>query len=124
MAGLAENLTSRQVQAIAALLASPSIGQAASAVGVGERTLFRWLQDSDFQAAYRAARADALTQATARLTQAAGEAIDTLREVMGDTEAPASARVSAARTVLELAVRAVELEDLVQRVEVLEALQA
>jgi len=45
-----------------------------------------------------------------------------LRDVMNDTESPASARVSAARAILEIAVKAVELEDLEARIEELERL--
>ena len=41
--------------------------------------------------------------------------------VMRDAEAPASARVSAARAILETAIKAVELEDLEARIIALEA---
>jgi hypothetical protein len=41
--------------------------------------------------------------------------------IMQDSTAPASARVSAAKTVLDTAVKAVELEDLEQRLAALEA---
>ena len=40
-----------------------------------------------------------------------------------DTEAPANAKVSAAKTILETAVKAVELEDLEVRIVALEAAQ-
>ena len=43
-----------------------------------------------------------------------------LTDVAQDVSCPASARVSAARTVLELALKGVELEDLAVRVEELE----
>jgi hypothetical protein len=44
-----------------------------------------------------------------QVQRATGEAVETLRAVMQNTEAPASARVSAAKR-LETAVKAVELE--------------
>jgi ribulose 1,5-bisphosphate carboxylase large subunit-like protein len=44
-----------------------------------------------------------------------------LRSVCEDSEAPASARVSAAKAILDGAVKAVELQDLAARVEELEA---
>jgi len=53
--------------------------------------------------------------------QATGEAVETLRQVMQDPEAPASAKVSAARTIPETAVKAVELEDLEEWIAYLEA---
>lgn len=39
---------------------------------------------------------------------------------MGDKDAPAGSRVTAAKTVLEMAVKAVELDDLAARIEALE----
>ena len=62
----------------------------------------------------------AVTQATARLQHVAVRAVDTLDTVMDDAKATASSRVSAARTALDLAYRAVELEDVEERVTALE----
>jgi hypothetical protein len=52
---------------------------------------------------------------------ATGEAVETLRSVMQDAEAPASARVSAAKAMLETAVKGIEIEDLEVRIATLEA---
>jgi hypothetical protein len=43
---------------------------------------------------------------------------------MNDPKKPASARVSAARSILELAIKAIEIEDLEIRIEELERLMA
>ena len=112
--------TRKKEQAIANLLLKPTIAQAAEATGIAEVTLFRWLQDSAFAEAYRAARREAVSQAVSYLQGAAGEAVQTLREVMMDTEAPASSRVTAARAVLETSLKAVELQDLEDRIAALE----
>ena len=122
MAGHGEKWTRKQDQAIAALLVYPTIPAAAKAVGVGETTLWRWLQRDDFQDAYRLAKREAVAQAIAQLQRASGEAVKALSDVMNDPIAPASARVSAAKTILEMAVKGIELEDLAARVEQLEAL--
>lgn len=106
--------------AIAALLTAPTIAEAAAAVGVHEQTLWRWLQDPEFQSRYREAKREAVSQAVARLQQVSGEAVDTLRGIMVDTEAKDAARVTAAKAVLEMAFKAVEAEDLVSRIEALE----
>jgi hypothetical protein len=53
-----------------------------------------------------------------------GEAVDTLRTIMNDDQKPSSARVTAARMILELSIKAVELEDLEVRIATLEALSA
>jgi hypothetical protein len=48
-------------------------------------------------------------------------AVRTSLMIMANEKAPASARVSAARTVLEMSIKAVELEDIEQRLSALEA---
>jgi len=110
----------KREQAIIALLEQPSIKEAAQSVGIGEATLFRWLQEPEFQRAYREAKHRVVEQAISRLQQVSGEAVDTLREIMLDTEKPPSTRVTAAKAVLEWSIKAVEMEDLVTRVEDLE----
>jgi predicted DNA-binding protein (UPF0251 family) len=55
--------------AVAALLTAPTIATAAAAVGISEQTLWRWLQNSDFQERYREAKRQAVTQAIARFQQ-------------------------------------------------------
>lgn len=112
--------TRKAEAAVAALLMAPTIATAAASIGISEQTLWRWLQDPDFQAKYREAKRQAVAQAVARLQQASGEAVEALREIMNDGEAPASARVSAAKSVLEMAVKGVEIEDIAARVEKLE----
>jgi hypothetical protein len=57
------------------------------------------------------------------LQQTSHAAVSALQDVMSDSDSPASARVTAAKTILELAIRAVELEDLAARVEALERAQ-
>ncbi len=58
-----------------------------------------------------------------RFTSDSTKAAKVLIEVAEDTNAPASARVSAARTIIEQALRGVELRDLMERIDALEALQ-
>lgn len=115
-------LTPRQEQGITALLVRGSLQAAAEASGVNEKTLRRWLrEDLAFQAAYREARRQVVQQAIGQVQQATGEAVETLRKVRKDRKATASARVTAAKAILETAVKAVELEDLEARITALEA---
>ncbi len=120
MTGHGEKLTRKQEQAIAALMAAPSIVEAARQAGVSESTLLRWLQTPDFDAYYRAARREVVKQATGKLSAASGEAVDILRAVMTDQTAPASSRVTAARAILDYAYKALELDDLATRILILE----
>lgn len=118
--GHGEKFTRKMDLAIGALLVHPTIGEAAKAAGVASPTLWRWLQREDFKKRYRQVRQEAVSQAVAQLQQVASDAVRTLQDVMKDPDATASAKVSAARTVLEMSLEAVELEDLAERVEQLE----
>jgi hypothetical protein len=113
-------LTARQEKAVCALLTEPSIRDAAKSAGIGERTLYTWLKEPAFDRAYRAARREAVARAMGAVQQAAGAAVNTLKDVMTDSTAPAPARVAAAKSVLDLAVKTVEIEDLTSRIEALE----
>jgi len=115
-------ISRQQDKAIPALLTCPSITAAAQQCGVAEVTLHRWLKDTAFQAAYRDTRRVVVQHAIAQVQRATGEAVETLRSVMQDPEAPASARVSAAKAILETAVKGIEIDDLEARMAVLEAL--
>ena len=116
-------ISRKQEQCIAALLACSSIIEAAQHCGVAEVTMHRWLRQESFQAAYRDSRRQVMQHAIAQIQQITSEAVETLRAVMKDPDAPASAKVSAARTVIESALRAVELEDISVRLEALERAQ-
>jgi hypothetical protein len=120
MIGHGEKLSRKQDQVITALVTCASIPEAAAQCGLADVTLRRWLKQEPFQAAYREARRAVVQHAITQVQRATGEAVETLRSVMQDTEAPASARVSAAKTILDTAVKAVELEDLEARITALE----
>ena len=119
MKGHGEKLSRNQEKAIAALLAHPTMAKAAAA-GVGEVTLWRWMQIPEFREQYRLARREAVSQAVGHLQGACSVAVMALTDISKDVNCPAGARVSAARTVLEMAFKGVELEDLAVRVEELE----
>jgi hypothetical protein len=119
------NLTANQLRAITCLLTGAKPAAVTTACHISERTLRRWLSEPAFAAAYHQARRDALGVATGRLQQASGSAVDTLVSLMGDVTVPPQVRANVAKTVLELAFRASEHEDLEQRLaEVERALNA
>jgi CRISPR/Cas system-associated endoribonuclease Cas2 len=123
MKGHGEKRSRKAEQFIGALLNHPTIEAAAKSVGIGNATAWRWMQDSAFQGQYQKARREIMRHTTARLQEAAQEAVECLRAVQRDGQSE-SARVSAARTILEQAVKAVDLEDLTTRVEALERVQS
>ena len=120
MKGHGEKLSRNQERAISALLVHPTMTQAADAAGIGEVTLWRWLRIPTFKEQYRLARREAVSQAVGQLQAACSVAVVALTDISEDVNCPASARVSAAKSILELALKGVELEDLAVRVDELE----
>jgi len=121
--GHGQKLGRKQEAAIAALLSQRTVEDAARVAGIGTRTLFRWLELSEFREAYLQARRQAFGQATARLQQATGAAVSVLLSLMLDGKAPAASRVRAAHSVLDMAAKALELDDIEMRLRQLEEAQ-
>lgn len=77
-------------------------------------------QDPEFDKAYKKARRKAFGQGTARLQQASGAAVSTVLKIMLDQQAPASVRLRAADLALSHGAKAIEIEDIEDRVSDLE----
>jgi transposase-like protein len=121
--GHGQKLGRKQEAAIAALLSQRTVEDAARVAGIGARTLFRWLELAEFREAYLQARRQAFGQASARLQQATGAAVSVLLTLMLDANAPGASRVRAAHSVLDLAAKALELDDIEVRLRHLEEAQ-
>ena len=102
------------------MLNEQTIGRAADAAGVSQRTLYRWLDKPAFSRAYHRARREAFGQAIALTQRYAPLAVNTLAQVMMDASAPASSKVAAAVGLLRFGREGIELDDLAARVEALE----
>ncbi len=87
---------------------------------MSESTVWRYLRLPAFDARYKAARRDVTDHLIMRLQANSTKAAMVLIEVAEDTSAPASARVSAARAIIEQALRGAELRDLVERIAAIE----
>ena len=106
--------------AILALLTHRNVEEAARAAGVGARTLYRWMREPEFDAAYRDAKRGAFSQAIARLHQMSSAAVTTLGKAMLDPGTPAATKVRAAQSILDHTAKAIEIEDLEARLAALE----
>lgn len=115
-----DGLNAKQVRFLAALCSEPTVEAAAAKAGCAKSSAYRWLALPAFQAALRHVRRRAMGQASSQLAACSGEAVATLRRIAGDSTAPAPARVTAARALLDSALRAVEVDDLLDRVAQLE----
>ena len=121
MAGKYQKVDDKRERVIAALLAFPIQREGAEVTGVGMSTIGNWLTQPEFRALYEAARREMLDGAKNALRAASLGAVNTLTPISGDMNAKRSARVSAAKSILGLVLRISETEDMLSRVEKLEA---
>lgn len=115
MTGHGSKFSQKKEQAIAALLTERNVDEAARAAGISTATLMRWQKDPEFRAAYREVRSDAFGQCIARLQKASSAATTTLLNIMVDRSAPPACRLRAAESVLSLATKATEMEEVIGR---------
>jgi hypothetical protein len=119
MSGHGEKLNRKQEQAVAALLAEPTIERAAAAAGVSPRTLKNWLRLPQFKSAYQQARWQILDRNISWLVSLGQTAVAALGKNL-NCESP-GARNRAADLILTHARAGLETADLLARVEALEA---
>lgn len=110
----------KKEEAIAALLSSRSVEEAARAIGLNPNTLLRWLQIKEFRQAYLKARRESVHQAVARVQQASGAAGLTILKLMTDPSVPAAVRLRAAEAVFAVSLKGIEIEDILERLAELE----
>jgi transposase-like protein len=120
MSGFEGKLGRKQEAAVLALLSTKNVEEAARVAGVTPRTLYRWQNEPEFDAAYRAAKRAAYRQAIARLHHLTSAAVSTLGKVMLEAGTPASTKVRAADSILNHTLKAIENEDILARLSALE----
>ncbi len=79
-----KNLSDKQLQALPYLAVSPTITDAATALDVSRKTLYRWMEDSRFKAEYDKLREQAGAVARAELRGLMLKAAAVLAEGMDD----------------------------------------
>lgn len=107
---------------MAALLACPTQEQAAQAAGISTRTIRDYLQDPVFCREYERRRQELVISATAQLQQSLAAAVAALRDIVGSEQSSDSARIAAARILLDHGLKYTELCDLIQRMEAVESI--
>ena len=88
---------------VAALLTNGTIKQAAESVGLSERTIYERMNGGEFQALYKAAKADLIRGAVFSLNGKLQEAINTVADIMANDENNPAVRLQAAQTILNTA---------------------
>lgn len=114
--------TSRKDRAVLALLEHPTVEKAADVVGVHPATLRRWLREPEFQEALRQARREKFVQSMGLLHLGTNAAISNLLKIMRDPNQPGSTQVRAIDSLLNRVAKAIEIEDILSRLTVLERL--
>jgi len=87
-------------QIIAALFSNGTIKAAAAAVGISERSLYDRMNEGEFIALYKSAKADLIRGAVVNLNAKIQAAIDTVNDIMTDSNNNAAIRLQAAQTIL------------------------
>jgi len=112
-------LTHKQEKAIMLLLENKKMEEVAQKLGISTKTLYRWLKQDAFKQRFAEVRQELFNEALNSLKTLTKEAIDTLEDILKNGTKETS-RVTASKTVLELALRLKEVEELEKRVEELE----
>jgi len=114
-------LSDAQRRAIAAIITTRNFEDAATAADVARRSLGRWVaEDELFRRELETARERMLTETLQRLAGITATAVETLADLM--TSRRETVRLSAARAVVSLCIRARENIDLAARVHALESI--
>ncbi len=95
---------------VLALAAGTTVKDAAAQAGMGERTVYRRLENVEFQQRVTAARSEMVSRAVGLLADAATDAVSTMRGLLSAESE--SVRLGAARGILELGTRLRETVEL------------
>jgi hypothetical protein len=112
-------LTAKQSRAIGYLLTCRTAGDAAKKSGVSEKTIFTWMKLDNFRAALNDASRETIDNASRRLMQGQGEALDALSALIkkGRNE---SVRRAAAVDWLNITLKYKDINDIEERLTKLE----
>ena len=105
---------------VTALAVGATVEQAAERAGVSARTVHRRLADAEFARRVDDARAELLGRAMARLSATATAAVTTLAALL-EADVPPAVRLGAARSILDLALRWREQDELARRLDNVES---
>ncbi len=114
-------MNQRKEKALAAVLTCSSRTEAAKAAGISTRTLQEYFRDPEFQKCYRKAFSEIVESAVRDAQRAVSPAIQCLKDIVENQDEAATARVSAAKSILDYSIKAAEKLDIVERLDALEA---
>jgi hypothetical protein len=107
-------------QLISALLSCPTIKLASESVGLSEQSVYSRLRKPDFREKLQNARTTQFQVISSKLEDANFKALDTLINILDDSEVSAGIKVRASQTLLDLSLKNREQADIISRIENLE----
>lgn len=107
-------------QLISALLSCPTIKLASESVGLSEQSVYSRLRKPDFREKLQNARTTQFQVISNKLEDANFKALDTLINILDDSEVSAGIKVRASQTLLDLSLKNREQADIISRIENLE----
>ena len=113
-----EKLSPRQIRVIPYLLVAPSIEEGCKRARISKAAVYEWLKDEAFRQELKRQRAAAIEQALDSLKANLTKATETLVKHTNSERENISIR--AAESIIEFAQKALEHEELEQRIEALE----
>ena len=113
------SITFRQQAALTVIAATPTVAQAARQSGIGESTLYRWLEDPDFRAELVRLREESANLARQELQGLMLRSVSVIAEAMDDPDK--AIRLRAARYAMSFAAHIGEVEKLRKEIQEVEA---
>lgn len=107
-------------QILTALLSCGNIKDASIAAGVSHTTVYKRLSDKDFKAEYDRRRTTALNEACNTLQATLTKAVDTIREIMENTDTAPQIRLNASALLLQNCLKYTEQVNILSRLDELE----
>lgn len=114
-------INEKQKRVLAALMTNRTVESAAKAAGVSSKTVRRYLQDPEFLASYQSAVDGVMERATKQLQGSLTAAIERLGRIVRNDNDSSQAHIAAARALLDFTLRFTELNDVLTKLEQLEA---
>lgn len=105
------------------LLTSGSYQECCERCGISEKTLRKLRRNPEFQELVKQTKKELFQSSMDKAQAASVKALEVLDRIMSDDNATDSSRVSAARSVLELAYDSANREDIIDRLEEIERRQ-
>ena len=116
--------TAKEEKIITALIECRTLAEVSKVTGTPPRSLYTLLKNPAFKEKLNETKSSMLNQAVSKLNNYTALCVDILAEIAQDTELNGQTRVSACRSLLDIAVRFNEQVGILERLGELERLQA